>query len=155
MIVRLNGETGASAVEMAIITALLMLLMLGGIDLGLYFYNKHILTWGSREAARWGVVVDINSGPSELYRRTLPSIESYARAYYNDHLIPGGSGDEVNFNPPVERTYSDGVSACTVPTADDPCLLKIVATYDYNLFFASFLGIDMPDLVAVSKMRME
>ena len=44
---------GATAVEFGIILPVLMLLMLGGMDLGHMFYMQHVITNASREGARY------------------------------------------------------------------------------------------------------
>ena len=51
-----KDQTGASAVEFAIILPLLVVFVFGIIEFGLIFYNKAMLTNASREAARAGIV---------------------------------------------------------------------------------------------------
>lgn len=48
-----RGEEGAAAVEFSIVISLLLLLMLGGMDLGHSYYIKYIITAASREGARY------------------------------------------------------------------------------------------------------
>jgi Flp pilus assembly protein TadG len=47
------GEEGAAAVEFALILPILVLLVLGGLDLGHRFYMEHLITNASREGARF------------------------------------------------------------------------------------------------------
>ena len=49
----LRGERGALAVEAAIILPVLILLILGGMDLGHRYYMQHLITNASREGARY------------------------------------------------------------------------------------------------------
>ena len=49
-----RGQEGAAAVEFAIILPVLMLLILGGMDLGHMYYIEHLITNASREGARYG-----------------------------------------------------------------------------------------------------
>ena len=48
-----RGEEGAAAVEFALILPILVLLVLGGLDLGHRFYMEHLITNASREGARF------------------------------------------------------------------------------------------------------
>jgi len=45
---------GAAAVEFAIIAPVVILLILGGLDLGHQYYIEHLITEASREGARYG-----------------------------------------------------------------------------------------------------
>jgi Flp pilus assembly protein TadG len=53
-----RSERGAAAVEFALVLPLLMLLLLGGIDWGYYFFVDQIVTNAAREGARTGAVAD-------------------------------------------------------------------------------------------------
>ena len=48
-----HGQEGAAAVEFALILPLLILLVLGGMDLGHRYYMQHLITNASREGARY------------------------------------------------------------------------------------------------------
>jgi hypothetical protein len=49
----LFNRDGAAAVEMALVFPLLMILMLGSVELGNYFYNEHKLVKAVRDGARF------------------------------------------------------------------------------------------------------
>jgi Flp pilus assembly protein TadG len=49
-----RSQSGSAAVEMALVTPLLVGLMFGAFELGYYFYNEHILVKSVRDAARFG-----------------------------------------------------------------------------------------------------
>lgn len=51
-----DNQRGTSAVEMAIVSPLLVMFIFGIIEFGLLFYNKAMITNASREAARAGIV---------------------------------------------------------------------------------------------------
>lgn len=59
-------ERGATAVEFALIAPLLLLLVFGIIDYGLYFSDSLSTRQGVREAARQGVVANFGSGGCDL-----------------------------------------------------------------------------------------
>ncbi len=48
-----RNEEGATAVEFSIVISALLLLILGGMDLGHTYYIKHIITNASRQGARY------------------------------------------------------------------------------------------------------
>lgn len=76
-----HGEEGAAAVEFALILPLLILLVLGGMDLGHAYYLKHLITTASREGARYGSQYHVNPSTAAAYvPNTLnPSISDYVK----------------------------------------------------------------------------
>ena len=59
----LRSERGGVAVEFAIILPVLMLLILGGMDLGHSYYIKYIITNASREGARYAAKYTVTNVP--------------------------------------------------------------------------------------------
>jgi Flp pilus assembly pilin Flp len=54
MIARLaRQESGAAAVEMAMVAPLLIIIMFGAMELGHYFYSEHVVVKGVRDGARF------------------------------------------------------------------------------------------------------
>jgi Flp pilus assembly protein TadG len=49
----LGDRSGAAAVEMALVTPLLLILLFGSVELGNYFYNEHKLVKAARDGARY------------------------------------------------------------------------------------------------------
>ena len=56
---KLRSESGASAVEFALLLPVLMMILFGTIEFGLALYRQSILTNASREGARLGIVQSI------------------------------------------------------------------------------------------------
>ena len=56
---KLRSESGASAVEFALLLPVLMLILFGIIEFGLALHRQSILTNASREGARLGIVLSI------------------------------------------------------------------------------------------------
>jgi Flp pilus assembly protein TadG len=56
---KLRSESGASAVEFALLLPVLMMILFGTIEFGLALYQQSILTNASREGARLGIVQSI------------------------------------------------------------------------------------------------
>lgn len=103
-------DRGAAAVEFALVVPVLLLLVFGIIDYGLYFANTLGARSGVREAARQGVVegfdtitcaspVKRSSGPAATMRKvaclavsqtSAAAGETYARATFQNSAPPGG-----------------------------------------------------------------
>ena len=56
---KLRSESGASAVEFALLLPVLMLILFGIIEFGMALYRQAILTNASREGARLGIVQSV------------------------------------------------------------------------------------------------
>jgi Flp pilus assembly protein TadG len=74
---KLRQESGAAAVEFAVILPLLILLLFGMLEFGILLYNKQVLTNASREGARAGIVV-------EVPKKTDADIKEIIKKYCND-----------------------------------------------------------------------
>ena len=66
-------ETGAAAVEFALVLPLLVILLLGIIDFGLYYYNDLQLVHVARDAARYLSVNDVTNANAAIAGATLIS----------------------------------------------------------------------------------
>lgn len=53
------GQRGAAAVEFALVLPLLLMLVLGAIDWGWYFFVREVVTNAAREGARAGAVASV------------------------------------------------------------------------------------------------
>jgi len=60
----LTDRNGASAVEMAFVTPLLLALMLGTFELGHFFLSEHVVQKAARDAARYAARLPMSSYPS-------------------------------------------------------------------------------------------
>lgn len=72
-----RDERGAAAVEFALVFPVFLLLVLGTIDFGYFFFVSEIVTNAAREGARAGSVVDPNDGTSAA----LAAAQSTASTY--------------------------------------------------------------------------
>jgi Flp pilus assembly protein TadG len=69
-----RGEEGSVAVELGILLPVLLLLIVGGIDLGHCYYIKHIITNASREGARYAAKYTYPSQPA-----TTGTVSNYVK----------------------------------------------------------------------------
>ena len=100
--VLLKSQEGATVVEFAIILPLLLLLIFGIIEFGLFLFNRHVITNAVREAARAGIVVRIP-------RLSNDEIETIARNYCEQYLVTFGAGT-LNIPLPLLRLGEDDSS---------------------------------------------
>jgi hypothetical protein len=73
-----DRERGASAVEFALVLPVLLLILFGIVDYGLYFTNQLAVNQGVQEATRQAVVGDLNSTPSDCGMAWSPPEPSVA-----------------------------------------------------------------------------
>lgn len=144
MRLKLRNERGASAVEFAIVLPVLLLVVFGIIEMSLLLYDKAILTNGSREGARAGIV-------SQNPRVNDTDIQGVVDTYCKDHLV---TFDGVN-NPPQTTISPDYATRQNATFGSD---LTVTVTYQYGFlvlpsFMASALG--PVNLEAKTVMKME
>lgn len=98
---RLHRQDGAAAVEFALLLPVLLIILLGIIDFGLYFYNDLQLTHAARDAARYlsvgnstGAQEALNDAEDRLVSTSAPAVT----------FTPGSQGEETTVM--VTATYS-------------------------------------------------
>jgi Flp pilus assembly protein TadG len=89
------SRSGAAAAEMALVMPLLLVIMIGSVELGSFFYNEHILVKavrdGARYAARQGFTnYDCSGEPSATVRDNT-------RELVQTSLLSGGDDRIVNW----------------------------------------------------------
>jgi len=131
------NQKGATAVEFAIVLSLLITLIFGIIEFGLFIFNRQVITNAAREGARAGII----ARPVRLSDDEVKAVV-------------------VNFGAQYLVTFGDDVL-----TSDDiviparcltfQCDLQVQVNYVYEFLFLSNLGIGPINLRATSVMRME
>ena len=86
--VRSGRERGAAAVEFALVLPLLVVLLMGIIDFGLYFYNDLAVSHAARDAARYLSVNNVAGANAAVSKLTLVSA-----AQPTASLTPATSGN--------------------------------------------------------------
>jgi Flp pilus assembly protein TadG len=79
-----RGERGAAAVEFALVLPVLLMIVLGAIDWGWYFYVRQVVTNAAREGARAGAVNAVSAAGAEADGRAA------ATAYLNGLSLAAG-----------------------------------------------------------------
>jgi Flp pilus assembly protein TadG len=83
-------ERGAAAVELALVLPILLVIILGILDFGLYYYNDLQLTHAARDAARYLSVGNVTDANAAIDGASLVSTTISQRS-----LAPGSSGNEA------------------------------------------------------------
>ena len=130
--VRPRGDSGASAVEFALILPVLFLLVFGIVDYGLLFNNSLAQRQGIRESARQGVVRNFTttgctSGTdlANLVCKTDKTVGAIAGTAYSKVVVPSGwaKGSPLKICSLVQTTGSTGL----VPYPSDGWLKQEVS----------------------------
>ena len=107
---KLRSESGASAVEFALLLPVLMMILFGIIEFGMALYRQSILTNASREGARLGIVQSI---PAITNGQINAAIDNYLTAAgitpgnVTRNIVAGGAtGTPVQVTLTLPYTYS-------------------------------------------------
>jgi hypothetical protein len=157
------NQKGATAVEFAIVLSLLLTLIFGIVEFGLFMFNRQVITNAAREGARYGIVARPNRRSNvEIKDEVLKCAEKRLITFGDDVLTP----DDVDIDP-IDDNPSDGGldpdHRCVVfeyeiefePDVFYRCDLEVTVNYEYEFLFLSNLGIGPINLQATSVMRME
>lgn len=154
------NQKGTTAVEFAIVLSLLITLIFGIIEFGLFIFNRQVITNAAREGARAGII-------ARPVRLSNDEIKTEALNYGAQHLVTFGDDeltvDDIDIDP-IDNDLSDGLAIdhrCVVFEFEDggvkyPCELEVTVNYTYEfLFLFNLLEIGPINLQATSVMRME
>ena len=135
----IGNPRGSTAIEMALILPVLVLLLFGIVEFGLLFYNQQVITNASREAARAGIVA---GSP----RVSDGEIQNVVSNYCTNHLVTfGGANDPVvEIDPSGDRTGSS--------FGED---LAVTVKYNYGFLVLANFGFAPINLKAKTVMKLE
>ena len=143
------NQKGATAVECAIVLFLLLTLIFGITEFGLFLFNRQVITNAAREGARAGIV-------AQPVRLTNVEISDVVLNFCAQYLITFGSSNTPTITiKPVDDDLSDGFNPVINRCVVFECDLEVTVDYTYEFLFLSNLGIGPINLRAISVMRME
>lgn len=145
-----KNQSGAAAVELAILAPVLILLAVGTFEFGLLLYNKQVITNAAREGARAGIVRGDKFSTND-------KLKDIVKDYCDKHRLIDYGGTLTNEDillelelSGVESSDSDRLSA---GFGDD---FSVKITYDHELFVPSLFKLDQTiTLRSLALMRME
>jgi Flp pilus assembly protein TadG len=94
-----KGERGAALVEFALVLPVLLVILLGILDFGLYYYNDLQLTHAARDAARYLSVGKVAEANDAIDKASLVSTTITSRS-----VDAGSTGNEATVT--LTATYS-------------------------------------------------
>jgi Flp pilus assembly protein TadG len=130
-----RNQRGGLTIEAALLLPMMVLLIFGMIEFSLLLYNRQVITNGSREGARAGIV-------QAVPRLSDGEIGNVVGQYCLNRLITFGSATGPSTT--VTRAGNASLSPLTVRV-----------TYDYEFLVLGALGFDPIQLVAETVMRLE
>ena len=142
----LRGETGSAAVEMALVTPLLLTLMFGSFELGNYFLDEHVVTKAVRDGARYAARLPV----TEYYSGNSCSAGPYSGTKLSAIQNVTRTGRSDNTGTPRLITWTDAstisVSVACKPVATYPGIytglpgdvpvVTVIASVPYNTVFS-------------------
>ncbi|CCK80433.1 TadE/TadG family type IV pilus assembly protein [Desulfobacula toluolica] len=141
----IKSQDGAALVEFAIVFPLLLTLIFGVIEFGLFLFNTQVITNAAREGARRGVIMrelssrDVDAEDLEIRDRVIQ--------FAKQHLITFGSDE-------LEKDSTD----IPITRESDPFLqgsnLQVQVNYEYSFLFL-FPIVGSIDIQGNSNMKME
>lgn len=135
------GQTGAAAVEFAVVLPLLVLLLFGSIEFGLLLYNQEVIINASREGARSGIArYDSDQSGTFAYGSDIPFV---VENYCTNRLMTWRD------TPPNSLTIT--VSGGGAFQSD----LTVRVEYMHDFLFFGILGLNQKLLVSQTIMKME
>jgi hypothetical protein len=148
------GQSGASAIEFALVLPVLLLILFGIVEFGVLFYDQAMITNASREGARLGIVF---SGPDGCVGAACYPTQPQITTRVNQYI--GISGGSSSLLISFDGSSSPGTSV-SLPDGNFGTGLRrsVVVTYVYGWLllpnFATALTSPLT-LSATSVMRFE
>jgi Flp pilus assembly protein TadG len=139
------NQSGASAIEFALILPVLLLFLFGIIEFSVLFYNKAIITNASREGARYGITYLDNSTTTGSHPEEDLIIAKVNNYVNNGSLL-------ISFgNTPTVRTEVDGENGAA---GSD---LTVTVEYDYDFLILPEFADSLANLTLAAQtvMRLE
>jgi len=129
---REKGRTkGSSAVEIAIALPLFLMLVIGIIEFGWYFFVQHTLQYATREGMRLALVGrTLTEGGTPLTRK-----DSIIKTIQEEASLAVSPGQLMISIYPVKSDFSDPTSWQTIQDAGEPGdYMRVRTRYDHKLF---------------------
>jgi hypothetical protein len=159
---KITEESGASAVEFAIILPLLVIFLFGIIEFSLMFYDKAVLTNASREGARYGILFTPEPRIPIVDTGERKGITTQVNDYCSQYLITFGTATNPVTKVDLEKPDGTRINNSSCVEADDELIVTVTYHYDFllvpNMLAAFFSGGAFSggsDIQAVTRMRCE
>jgi hypothetical protein len=148
------SQSGASAIEFALVLPVLILLLLGIVEFGTLFYDKAMITNASREGAREGIAyvwddIDCGSLCHPTDGQIIQVVNDYLGISASGSSLLISYGSSSNVITDVERPDGDAAGG----------ILRVNVSYNYGWLllpnFVTDLTVGPFNLTATTEMRLE
>ncbi len=136
-------QSGAAAVEFAVLLPLLVVLVFGTIEFGLLCYNKQVIINAGREGARVAITGEGN---------VVQTVIDYCNRRAGD---PPDEKHKLIDLTSTDGRYALQAANVTVSGPDGQDDLTITVSYTYNFLFAQLIGLNQTTIVSRTVMRRE
>jgi Flp pilus assembly protein TadG len=138
-----SSERGSAAIEFAISSIVLAMLVFGCIGVAMAYYTYEVVNEYARDASRYAIVhgngCTIQSGPSAASPCSIgtgAAANSALKTYLNHEILPGINGPNLT----VTTTYAPGPGEATCSVANcngagDQVTVMVTYPYLYNIPF--------------------
>jgi hypothetical protein len=139
----INNQKGGAAVEFALILPLLIFLIFGITEGGLFLYNQHVITNASREGTRAGII-----STEDPRRVTDIQIRAVVRQYAENYLITFGNKGLPDGDIAIDPIWPRN----TLSFGDT---IEVDVSFDYKFLVLRAFGFGPINMRARTVMRME
>jgi Flp pilus assembly protein TadG len=138
----LGDRRGSAAVEMVLVTPILLMLMFGGAELGNYFMNEHSLVKAVRDGARYAArqsfanYTSCSGQPGGTVVDDTKNVVMYGyRAAGTGVLTPNITADDITVETSCDPGVVGGIYSAR---ADGAQVVTVSATVDYLSVWGAF-----------------
>lgn len=137
---RFNGpqghrEKGNIVMELALAMPLFLLLIAGTLDLGMLFYEKHVITNASREGARIASKAT-DTGTSVVAQKTQSQVQQVVQGYLNQFALKALDGSPLVLNSSTfNYTWTNTASGMVLTVTLNQIPYKMMLLPNVKVFF--------------------
>lgn len=132
---RRQQEKGSVAIEMALVLPLFLFIMAGIIDLGLLFWEKHVLTNATREGAR-AAAKALDNGTAVVAQRTQTQVQQVVQDYMDQFSIKNLDGSPLVLNGGnFSYTWANTGSGLVLNVSLNQIPYKMMLLPNFSTFF--------------------
>jgi Flp pilus assembly protein TadG len=137
----IKNQYGAAAVEMALVTPFLMLLMFGSFELGKYFWDNHIITKAVRDGARYASrqpFSNFDCDAETVAAGVVSNTQNLTRTNTLDGTGAVRLGGWTNTMIDVEVACDNSGAYTSIYSGMDVPVVSVTADVPYRSLFGSF-----------------
>jgi hypothetical protein len=132
---RRNRQRGSIAIEMALVLPLFLFFMGGIVDMGLLFWEKHVITNATREGAR-AAAKAMDTGTAVLAQMTKSQVQQVVQDYLDQYNLKNLDGSPLVLNSSnFSYTWTNTGSGLALDVSLSHIPYKMMLLPDFSTFF--------------------